>query len=234
MPKRTRAGGEPYPVHLLAGGPGTRRDVYRPVVQGLLRGSGRPSPLVAYLGAATDDDRRFAGYMEELVTAAGPCTFRLAPVVGRGASGGAAREIIEAADVVLVGGGDVDLGMRRLLDRDLLPALRKKHGAGTPFFGISAGAILLSLGWIRWRDPDDDGSAELFECLGLAPLLCDCHGEEDGWAELKALLKLAGGRQVGHGIRAGAALRVTADGVVEPLCGKVDRFEVRGGRVMSL
>jgi len=123
--------------------------------------------------------------------------------------------------------------MRRLRDRDLLPALRKKHGAGTPFFGISAGAILLSRSWIRWRDPDDDGSAELFECLGLAPLLCDCHGEEDGWGELKALLALAGGHQVGHGIRAGAALRVSADGVVEPLCGEVDRLEVRGGRVLS-
>jgi len=227
-------GGGPSPVHLLGGGPGTRRSVYRPILKNILRFPGKRTPLLAYVGAATDDDRGFAGYMEALVTSAGPCRFRLAPVVGRGARGSAARELIEAADLVFVGGGDVELGMRRLLERDLTASLREKHRSGAPFFGISAGAILLGLSWIRWRDPEDDGSAELFDCLGFAPVLCDCHGEEDGWMELKALLRLCGGRALGHGIRAGAALRVAADGAVEPLCGEVDRFQVRGGNVVRL
>ena len=92
---------------------------------------------------------------------------------------------------------------------------------------------MLGRQWIRWRDPDDDGSAELFECLGLAPVLCDCHGEEEGWAELKALLRLAGGRSCGYGLRGGAALRVAADGSVEAVCGEVDRFAVRRGKVFA-
>ncbi len=170
--------------------------------------------------------------MAGLVEAAGPCTFRLAPVVGRGARAGAAREVIGAADLVFVGGGDVELGMRRLLERDLTGTLREKHGAGAPFFGISAGAILLGRRWIRWRDPDDDASAEPFDCLGLAPVLCDCHGEEDGWAELRALLRLEAGNALGHGIRAGAALRVGAGGEVEVVCGEVDRFQARRGEVV--
>jgi peptidase E len=229
-PPRGQDGVRPSPVHLLAGGPGTRKDHYGPIVREVLQRTGKETPLVAYLGAATDDDRRFAGMMAGLVEAAGPCTFRLAPVVG--ARAGAAREVIGAADVVFVGGGDVELGMRRLLERDLTETLREKHGGGAPFLGISAGAILLGRRWIRWRDPDDDASAEPFDCLGLAPVLCDCHGEEDGWAELRALLRLEAGSALGHGIRAGAALRVGAGGEVEVLCGEVDRFRARHGKVV--
>jgi hypothetical protein len=232
-----RSGGSrtrPGPLELLAGGPGTRPGIYRRLLADILRRPGTRSPLVAYLGAATDDDPRFAARMRELVTSAGSCTFRLAPVAGRRAGRGAARAIIEGADVVFLGGGDVDLGMRRLMERDLAGILRAKHGSGTPFLGISAGAILLARRWVRWRDPDDDGSAELFDCLGLAPILCDCHGEEDGWAELRALLQHAGGRAVGYGLRAGAALRVAPDGSVEPTCGEVDRFRVRRGEVLAV
>lgn len=232
--ERGNADAGPSPIHLLGGGPGTRRTVYAAIVRDILRRSGKPTPLVAYIGAATDDDRRFAGFMEDLVTAGGPCTFQLVPVLGTRAGGNTARVIIEAADVVLVGGGDVELGMRRLLERNLAGCLREKHDSGTPFFGISAGAILLSLRWVRWRNPDDDGSAELFDCLGLAPVLCDCHGEEDGWAELKALLRLGGDRALGYGIRTAAALRVQANGKVESLCGKIDRFQVQGEEVASL
>ncbi len=223
----------PHPVQLLAGSPGTHSD-YRPVIADVLRRSGKETPLVAYLGAATDDDPRFLGWMKELVTSAGPCTFRLAPVAGRKAAGGAARGVIEAADVVFVGGGDVELGMQRLLERDLAGPLGEKHRSGAPVFGISAGAILLARRWIRWRDPDDEASAELFDCLGLAPVLCDCHGEGDGWAELKALLALVGGRSLGHGLRAGSAIRVAGDGSVETACGKVDRFRVQGGKVVAV
>jgi len=232
-PLRQPAAG-PSPVLLLAGGPGTSRDVYRPLLREMLLGPGKPRPLVAYLGAATDDDRRFAGWMRDLVTGAGPCTFRLAPVVGRRAGGTAAREVVDEADVVFAGGGDVELGMRRLLERDLAGTLRARHAAGVPFVGISAGAILLARRWVRWRDPDDDASAETFECLGVAPVLCDCHGEEDGWAELAALLRLEGERSLGYGLRSGAAVRVGAGGEVEPACGEVDRLQLREGKVLRL
>jgi hypothetical protein len=190
-------------------------------------------PLVGYLGAATDDDARFLGWMEALVTSAAPCQFRLAPVKGRKGADGAARKVLEAADVVFVGGGDVELGMQRVGERDLGPTLAAKHAAGAPVFGISAGAIMLSPRWVRWRDPDDDDSAELFDCLGLAPVQIDCHGEEDGWGELRKLLALAGGRTVGRGLRAGSAVRVGPRGTVETLLGEVDRFQVKGGEVVE-
>jgi peptidase E len=222
------------PVVLLAGGPGTRRDVYRPLLRELLAGAGKARPRVAYLGAATDDDPRFTGLMERLVRSAGDCAFALAPVAGRRAARGAARAVLEDADLVLLGGGDVELGMRRLAERDLSEPLARKHAAGTPLLGVSAGAILLCRRWIRWRDPDDDGSAEPFDCLALAPILCDCHGEADGWAELRALLRLAGEGALGHGLRAGAALRLTTGGRADVVCGTVDRLALRRGAVVAL
>jgi cyanophycinase-like exopeptidase len=223
----------PSPLFLLAGAPGAGGGVYRPLIREILQLPGKRKPRVAYLGAASDDDPRFSAFMERLIRSAGDCAFRLAPQVDRKGGRGGAREVIEEADLVFLGGGDVELGMRRLLERDLTGTLQQKYRSGTPFFGVSAGAILLCRQWIRWRDPEDDGSAELFDCLGLAPVLCDCHGEEDGWAELKALLRLAGGRALGHGLRAGAAVRVTADGTTEPVCGTVDRLGVRRGKVVA-
>jgi hypothetical protein len=225
---------KPLAIHLLAGSPGSRRNVYGSLITGLLQATGKPRPVVGYLGAATDDDPRFLGWMEGLLGAGGPCTFQLAPVKGRKAAGGAARRILEDADLVFVGGGDVELGMKRVEERDLAEVLRRKHAAGASVFGISAGAIMLSREWVRWRDPDDDASAERFECLGLAPVRIDCHGEEDGWMELHALLRLAGARAVGHGLRAGSAVRVAADGAVRVVLGEVDRFEVRGGEVVAV
>lgn len=226
-------GAKPGPVFLLAGGPGARGDIYGPLLREILGLPGKRSPRVAYLGAATDDDPRFAGFMERLVTSAGACTLALAPVVGRKAAGGAARAVIEDADLVFLGGGDVELGMRRLAERDLVEALRAKHAGGAPFLGVSAGAILLARRWVRWSDPEDDASAERFDCLGLAPLLCDCHGEDDGWAELRALLALEGEGAHGDGIRSGAALRVGADGTATPACGTVDRLVVRDGEIVA-
>jgi hypothetical protein len=76
------------------------------------------------------------------------------------------------------------------------------------FFGISAGSIMLARQWVRWADPKDDDSAELFPCLGFASVLCDTHGEAEGWTELTALLALSPVGTTGYGIVSGSALFV--------------------------
>ena len=79
--------------------------------------------------------------------------------------------------------------MRVLREKEMIGVLRRLHREGKPFFGTSAGSIMLASQWIRWADPNDEASAELFDCLGLAPVFCDTHGEDDGWEELQALLR---------------------------------------------
>src|SRR5664280_2650056 len=140
-----------------------------------------------------------------------------------------ARAVIERSDLVFVSGGDVEAGMAHLERHGLIPLLQTLHGAGTPFGGLSAGSIMLSRCWVRWPDPDDDTTAELFSCLALAPVLCDCHAESDDWEELRALLELTG-EGIGYGIPAGGALRVDPRGAVTALGVPAARFERRAGR----
>ena len=102
---------------------------------------------------------------------------------------------------------------------------------GKLFIGASAGTILMSREWVRWRNPKNDASAELFPCLGLVPFLCDTHAEADDWAELKTALQLEKDDVTGYGINSGAYLKVYPDGRLEAEVGKVARFVRRNGKI---
>jgi peptidase E len=215
---------KPLPITLLAGGRATKRGTYAALLRRIFALTGAARPKVAYVGAATDDDPQFLGWMKSFFIAGGACDFELAPFAGRRRSLAGARRVLEAADVVFVGGGDVEAGMRWLARPGAAELIAAKHRAGAPLVGVSAGAIMLASRWVRWRDPDDDATAEAFDCLGFAQVRCDTHGEADGWAELHALLRLEGKGAVGYGIRTDAAISVSPAGKVEVLLGEVDRL----------
>ncbi len=226
------------PVYLLAGGRGMDRrrgpDPLLRAALGLDGGEPTARPSVAYVGAASGDNAVFRAWIAKMLQKAGAGTVTLAPLCGRKADPARARDVIEAADVVFVSGGDVEEGMRVLEEADMAGFLRQLAERGKPFFGVSAGSIMLARQWVRWRDPSDDSSAELFPCLGIAPVLCDTHGEADGWEELKALVRLAPGRSVGHGIVSGSALVVSPGGTLAAMGGEVHRFTRRGGEPVEL
>ena len=138
-----------------------------------------------------------------------------------------AKAILKASDIVFVNGGDVEEGMRVLDEREMSGFLRRLYRSGKPFLGVSAGSIMLARKWVCWRDPDNDESAETFSCLGLAPILCDTHGEGERWDELKALLTLSPMGAIGHGIPSGTAIVVEPDRTLSVLGGEVDRFRKR-------
>ncbi len=69
---------------------------------------------------------------------------------------------------------------------------------------------------------------------GWPPILCDTHGEADGWEELQALLALSPTGTIGYGIVSGTAIVVEPDGTVSALGGEVHRFQKRTGGVMQI
>lgn len=144
---------------------------------------------------------------------AGAGSVAMVPLASSRADAGKVRAVLDRADVVFVSGGDVEHGMSVLERTGIAAALAELYRAGRPFIGMSAGSIMLARSWVRWADPRDDRTAEVFPCLGLAPILCDTHAEKEGWEELKVLLRLTGA-PVGYGIPAGAALQVKADGAL--------------------
>ena len=131
-----------------------------------------------------------------------------------------------------MGGGDVDEGICVLEKKNMVGYLQSLYENGKLFFGVSAGAIMLAKKWVRWRDPEDDSTAELFPCLGVASIICDTHSEQDGWEELKMALKLANEGEKGYGIVSGTALKVYPTGEVQAIGGVVHQFIHQKGKVI--
>ena len=164
------------------------------------------------MGSANGDDPEFFNWTFRALSLAGAGGVTLAATVFPKAKIAVARAVISSADVVFLGGGEVDNGMNALkrcgID-DLLVTLCRQ---GKPFIGLSAGSIMLGRQWIRWPNENDLSRFELFSCLGCAPVICDTHAEGEGWVELKALLRAGGHGVHGYGIPAGGCLVVESDG----------------------
>lgn len=171
------------------------------------------SPGVAYVGAANGDSPAFFARMRGLLLASG--AGRVEGIVFKART--EPDKVLRDADLVYISGGDVEEGMRVLRESGGGRVLRKLFDGGMPFMGLSAGTILLGRAWVRWRDPEDDGTAELFPCLGFCPFILDTHDEDSGWEELRRALALAPPGTTGYGIPSGGGLVVEPDGTVTPL-----------------
>lgn len=213
------------PLYLLAG---RGEKVPDPLIAAVFRENGVASPTIAYVGTANGDDPAFLRRMTAAFCQSGAGRVNHAVITPRDADIAKARALLESADIVFISGGDVDLGMRRLAEKGMIPFLLRLYGHGKPFFGSSAGSIMLASEWVRWRDPDEDATAELFPCLGMAPLLCDAHDEEGDWQELKTALKLRQESVTGYGIASGRAIKIYPDGRVEAVGGAVHRYLRQG------
>ena len=216
------------PIFLIAGDPGSRRTGADPLLRTVFENCGVSFPSIAYIGAASNDDRGFLGWVSGYFTKSGSGKVTLAPTVRR-FERRSFEKTCEAADAVFISGGDVEEGMAVVARRRLAPFLSELYRGGKLLFGLSAGSIMLARAWVRWED-DDDSAGVLFPCLGIADILCDTHGEKENWGELRGLLQLSPESSIGFGIRAGSAIRVDPDGTLKPI-GTVDTLVRRGSVV---
>ena len=222
----------PVSIYLMAGGRDSLRTNRDPLLTRVLASCGLPYPSIAYVGAASGDSQPFFSMLSGYLRRYGAGHVTLAPLAGRRGKLDKARAILESADMVFVSGGDVEAGMEILEKRQILPFLRKLFEKGKPFFGSSAGSIMLGRQWVRWEDPDDDATASLFPCMGFAPVICDTHGEAEEWEELRALVRLAPEATVGYGIPTGAGLCISPDGTLEALGAPIHCYAHRAGGVV--
>jgi peptidase E len=218
-------------VYLLAGGRGSGNQAIFKAVLGEL---GKPNPLIAYVGVANDDDAGFFRFMSEEIRKAGTCRLCHALIASPAADLEKARRKLDEADAVFVSGGDVEGGINTLRTRGMLGIFAKLYRGGKLFFGASAGSIMLGAEWVKWDDPNDDSSSQLFQCLGIAPVICDTHAEKDDWVELKAALALKEAGTTGYGIPNGACLKVLPGGQPVALGKAVARYVKKGRKVVKL
>lgn len=223
-------------LRLVGGGPGTvlaMRRHFKAALEGL-----RPRPLVAYVGVATSDNRGFYSMIRGAMGLVG-ARMKLARIASPRAPLSEARALLEDCDLVFMSGGDVDHGMKVLHERDMAKPLVALARAGKPMLGISAGSLMMGRDWVRFPD-DDEARAELFPCLGLAPVHVDAHSEDDGWSELRTLVRLLHARgdasPVGHGLTRKGGLHVGVEGgevTLEAMGTPIPRIVVRGGKVVE-
>ncbi len=222
------------PVFLLAGGRHNRGKGADSLLQAVFKEYGIKNPTVAYSGAASGDDHGFFNFIASEITDGGADKVVHAIIAPPGADLKKARSILESADIVFISGGDVEAGMEILQEKKMIDFLTDLYRQGKPFFGISAGALMLADKWVRWLDPNDDSSAELFNCLGFAPVICDAHDEQAGWEELQTALILEKDGARGYGLAAGSAIKVTPDGKVGLVGGTVYQYIHRGNQVVRI
>jgi dipeptidase E len=223
--------GHMKPVYLLAGGRPPNRKKQDSLIQAVVRESGKTSPTVGYIGTASGDDSRFLEFMAREFKESGAFQINHAVIASPKADLKKAKDILKSSDIIFAGGGDVEVGVLILQEKKMDEFLRELYREGKVFFGISAGSIMLAKEWVRWRDPEDDSTAELFPCLDIAPVICDTHCEQDGWEELQVALKLEEDNTIGYGIVSGTAIKVFPDGSVEALGGVTHQYIRHGARV---
>ena len=225
---------QPEPVFLLAGGRHSRSKKPDALLQVVYQTFGIQNPTIAYSGTASGDDRNFFGWIANELTAAGADKVVHAVIASPSADLNKAKTILESADIVFVSGGDVEAGMEILQEKKMIDFFTGLYRQGKPFFGISAGAIMLADKWVRWPDPHDDDSSELFPCLGFAPVICDTHDEQAGWEELQAALMLEKEGVKGYGLASGSAIKVMPEGNVTLVGGTVYQYMHRGNKVVKV
>ena len=219
------------PLYLLAGGrEGSTRSTNQ-ILQEVFREIGKVSPIIAYVGVASDDNRIFYQFIADMIKNSGTCKVNRVLICSPKADLSKAKGTLESADAIFISGGDVEMGIQVLEEKNMAGFLQGLYKQGKLFFGASAGSITLAREWVRWKDPNDDSTAELFPCLGLAPIICDTHAEDDDWAELKMALKLSEDNVQGYGIPAKACLKVYPDGRIEALGDAITRYIQHNGQI---
>jgi peptidase E len=221
------------PIYLLAGGNWRKANALIPVFKNILAETEKKQPKVAYIGAANNDDPSFFKFFESSLGAAGVPKVSQVLLARQRADVKSAQSILGQADAIFVAGGGVDEGMHWLNRHNLVSFMRQLYDNGALFFGLSAGSIMLGEKWVRWRNPDDDSTAELFGCMQIAPIVCDMHAEEDDWEELKVAVKLLGKDGVGYGIPTEGIIRVAGDGTLTALTKNAVCYINNANRVMK-
>lgn len=214
---------DPQPLYLLAD---SQPLFWRggAFLQELSRSSGKTQPNVAYIGASNADSSDAFGIFE---AAFQQVTGARAHWV-RAEFSAADRQFLETADVIVLAGGDVEVGWTVFTKTGMRKLIDERYRDGAVLVGVSAGAVQFG----KYASvPDTHGGRKLLETFGLIDFIVAVHDEKHDWQGLAATIQLLEGASRGIGIPHGAALIVHADGSFEPVGRAVEEFVLTDGRL---
>jgi cyanophycinase len=136
------------------------------------------------------------------------------------------RAFLEEADLLLLAGGDVELGWTAFEQNGMKELLTRKRYDGAILIGVSAGAMQLGLGALS-QDPQP----KKLDMFRFAPFYVSAHDEENDWWDLRAVVNLSPEGARGIGIPAGGGAVYWPDGTLEPLRRPLTELVKEGDRI---
>ena len=182
------------------------------------------APRAAYLGASNGDNPDFYSIFVAAMDRVGPAECRMIPA----APSDDERAYLEAAELVVLAGGDVERGWRAFQAGGVAQIVERRYREGAVLVGVSAGAV--QLGTTGWPGGDPDAA---FGTWGLAPFVVDAHAEDADWADLRAVVRARGEGARGFGIPRGGGLVYHPDGSVEAVRRALSDLSVVGGELVT-
>ena len=172
----------------------------------------------AYVGASNGDHPDFYAIFVAAMKGVGIFDCRMIP----SALSEADLAFLNAADIILLAGGDVEAGWRTFLTNGLKNHIVRRYFEGATLIGVSAGAVQLGLCYLAV-----DGS--LIETFKLVPLIIGAHEESNNWKTTTELLRLSATNTRAIGLPTGGGAIYHEDHIVEPLRHPLVELSLSGG-----
>jgi cyanophycinase-like exopeptidase len=182
-------------------------------------------PAAAYIGASNGDREEFYSIFEAAMEAVGITERRMI----KASFDFEDRAFLERAQLILLAGGDVQLGWNTLKTTGMKEVILARYAQGATLVGISAGAV--QLGRQTVFNTEESASLELIDVFNLVPALIDVHDEQHEWARLSRTIHMLEGTVTGLGIPTGGGIVAHPDGTIEALRRPVDEFSWDGTRL---
>ena len=159
----------------------------------------------AYIGACNEDLPDYFSMFEHAVGSLSSLKLRPVHVICTKQSPDQCAATLQSASLIVIAGGDVQLGWRAMEASGLPAALRAAAAVGTVIIGISAGAIVMGT---HGYSGAEDKFAPPFPTLGLVPYCFGAYDEGAGWGDVRRALTMLSASP-----DAGAALPVVGIGI---------------------
>jgi cyanophycinase-like exopeptidase len=182
-------------------------------------------PKAAYIGASNGDREEFYSIFEAAMQAVGITERRMI----KASFDFEDRAFLERAQLILLAGGDVQLGWNTLKTTGMKELILARYAQGATLVGVSAGAV--QLGRQTVFNTEESTSLELIDVFNLVPALIDVHDEQHEWARLSRTIHMLEGTVTGLGIPTGGGIVAHPDGTIEALRRPVDEFSWDGARL---
>ena len=176
------------------------------VIERVVKERSRDQLKAAYVGASNGDQPEFYGIFVSAMEGLGVFHCRMIP----SAVSEADIAFLNHADIILLAGGDVELGWRVFLTNGLSDHIVRRYFEGASLIGVSAGAVQLGLCGLA-----ADGS--LIETFKLVPCIIGAHEESNDWKTTTELLSLSGTGTMAIGLPTGGGAIYHQDHTLEPL-----------------